>query len=171
MFIKISRNSNKSNCVGVSIWRKATRRRVINERLQHRYFPVSFTKFFITTILKNFGEWLLTNLFCENKPPCPKEIRKDNMYLSALVLLYQQIFVFPGSLVFPRDLHWPIKFQILSDQTINSPYVYSRKHWTNQLELMKLVQSVGGAVKLNLWTNGGSSESQKSVLFDSGVIW
>ena len=72
IFLKISRNSNKSNCVGVSIWRTATRRRVINERLRHRYFPVSFTKFFRTPILKNFCEWLLTNLFYKSKPPAPK---------------------------------------------------------------------------------------------------
>ena len=30
---------------------------------------------------------------------------------------------------------------------------------------------LGRAVKLNLWANAGSSESQKSVSFDSGVIW
>ena len=32
MFLKFSQNSNKSNCVGVSFWRKAVYRRVINER-------------------------------------------------------------------------------------------------------------------------------------------
>ena len=138
MFLKISRNSNKSSCVGVSIWRKAVRRRVINKRLRHRYFPASFTKFFRKLILKNFYEWLLTNLFYEKKPTCPKKIRKGNMSaLSALVLLYQRIFVFPSSRTLPRNLHWPIKLQILSDRTINSPYVYAPKHWTNQLEFMK----------------------------------
>ena len=137
MFLKISRNSNKRNCVGASIWRKVTRCKVINERLWHRYFPVIFTKFFRTPILKNFYEWLLTNLFYQKKATCPKKIRKDNMNLSALVLLYQQIFVFSSSLTFPRDLQWPIKLQILSDRNINSSYVYAPKHWTNQLEFKK----------------------------------
>ena len=45
------------------VLKKVARRRVINNRLRHRYFPVSFTKFLRTPILKNFSEWLLTNLF------------------------------------------------------------------------------------------------------------
>ena len=119
-----------------SLFNKKGGRRVINEKLRHRYVPVSFTKFLRTHILKNFYEWLLTKLFYENKPPA-LEKKKDYMYLSDLVLLYQQIFVFSSSPVFPRDLHWTIKYQILSDRTINFPYVYALKHWTNQLEFMK----------------------------------
>ena len=37
--------------------------RLFKNRLQCRCFPVSFAKFLGTTILKNFGEWLLTALF------------------------------------------------------------------------------------------------------------
>ena len=115
---------NKST-VSDSRFQKAARSRVISERLLRRYFV-------LTPILKNLCEWLLT---VWKKTTHPKEIRKDNMkYLSALVLLYQRIFVFYSSLTFPRDLYWPIKFQILSDQTINSPYIYAPKHWTSQLE-------------------------------------
>ena len=54
------------------VLKKAVRRRMIDERLRHRYLPVSFTKFLRTPILKNFCEWVLTNLFYENKPPAPK---------------------------------------------------------------------------------------------------
>ena len=145
---------------------------MINERLWHRYFPVIFTKFFRTPILKNFYEWLLTNLFYQKKATCPKKIRKDNMNLSALVLLYQQnICVFQQ----PYISTW----SAMTNQTSNfkrSKYKFflclraealNKPTWIQK----ELVHSLGGAVKLNLWTNGGSSESQKSVSFDSGVIW
>ena len=107
------------------VLKKAAGRWVINERLLHRYFPVSFTKFLKAPILKNSVNGCL--LF-ENKPPAPRRSEKitsiDNMkYLPALVLLYQRIFVFYSSLTFPRDLYWAINFQILSDQTINSPSI------------------------------------------------
>ena len=42
------------------VLKKAARRRVINERFLHRYFPVSVTKFLRTPILKNLCKWLLT---------------------------------------------------------------------------------------------------------------
>ena len=35
----------------------------------------------------------------------------------------------------------------------------------------QIMQSQGLAVKVNLQPNGESSENQKSVFFDSGVIW
>ena len=115
---------NKST-VSDSRFQKAARSRVISERLLRRYFG-------LTPILKNLCEWLLT---VWKKTTHPKEIRKDNMkYLSALVLLYQRIFVFYSSLTFPGDLYWPIKFQILSNQSINYPHIYAPKHWTSQLE-------------------------------------
>ena len=115
---------NKST-VSDSRFQKAARSRVISERLLRRYFV-------LTPILKNLCEWLLT---VWKKTTPPKEIRKDNMkYLSALVLLYQRIFVFYSSLTFPGDLYWPIKFQILSNQSINYPHIYAPKHWTSQLE-------------------------------------
>ena len=115
---------NKST-VSDSRFQKAARSRVISERLLRRYFV-------LTPILKNLCEWLLT---VWKKTTHPKEIRKDNMkYLSALVLLYQRIFVFYSSLTFPGDLYWPIKFQILSNQSINYPHIYAPKHWTSQLE-------------------------------------
>ena len=41
------------------VLKKAARRRVINERFLHRYFPVSVTKFLRTPILKNLCKWLL----------------------------------------------------------------------------------------------------------------
>ena len=109
---------------------------MINERLLHRYFPASFTKFLKAPVLKNSVNGCL--LF-ENKPPAPRRSEKitsiDNMkYLSALVLLYQRIFVFYSSLTFTRDLYWPITFQILSNETINSPYFCAPKHWTSQLK-------------------------------------
>ena len=115
---------NKST-VSDSRFQKAARSRVVSERLLRRYFV-------LTPILKNLCEWLLT---VWKKTTHPKEIRKDNMkYLSALVLLYQRIFVFYSSLTFPGDLYWPIKFQILSNQSINYPHIYAPKHWTSQLE-------------------------------------
>ena len=115
---------NKST-VSDSRFQKAARSRVISERLLRRYFG-------LTPILKNLCEWLLT---VWKKTTHPKEIRKDNMkYLSALVLLYQRIFVFYSSLTFTRDLYWPITFQILSNETINSPYFCAPKHWTSQLK-------------------------------------
>ena len=42
------------------VLKKAACRRKINERLLHRYFPVSFPKFFRTLILKNLWKWMLT---------------------------------------------------------------------------------------------------------------
>ena len=42
------------------VLKKPSRSWVINKRPLHRYFPVSFTKFLRTPILKNFCEWMLT---------------------------------------------------------------------------------------------------------------
>ena len=55
-----------------SRFKKKALRRLIKKRLRHRCFPVSFAKFLRKPILKNFCEWLLTDLFYENKPPAPK---------------------------------------------------------------------------------------------------
>ena len=71
MFLKISQIHKKA-AVSESSFEKNRRRRMINERLRHRYFSARFTKFLRTPILKNFREWLLTNPFYENKPPAPK---------------------------------------------------------------------------------------------------
>ena len=68
-------------------------------------------------------EWLLINVFYENKPPAPKRSDKitAEIFVSFGVVVHQRTFVFPSSLTIPRDLCWPIKFQVLCDQTINSP--------------------------------------------------
>ena len=96
---------------------------------------VLFCEFLRTPILNNFCEGLHTNLFYENKPPAQRE-KKDNNWSICQVwcwkylCLLKQIW-FRSSLTFLRDLHWPIKFQILCDRTINSSYIYTPKHQTN----------------------------------------
>ena len=59
VFKKFTKFTIKQLCQSV-VLKKAARRRVINEKLLHRYFPVGFTKFLRTRTLKNFCEWLLT---------------------------------------------------------------------------------------------------------------
>ena len=71
-------------------------------------------------------------------------------YCTALVLSYQLIFVFYSSLTFPHDLYWPTKFEMLSDQTINSPYIYAPNNEQANLNHVETMRSLGRAVKLNL---------------------
>ena len=119
MFLKVSQNWPESICVGVSFWKN----RLI-KKTPTKVFSCEFCK-----ILKNDYlfwrmtncEWLLTNLFYENKPPALKrsEMITAEIFVSFGVALHQPIFVFPSSPTFPSDLCWPIKFEIWCDRTIN----------------------------------------------------
>ena len=59
LFTKFTKFKIKQLCRGLVLKKEAAGCRVINERLLHRYFPVSFTKSFKTPVLKNLCEWLL----------------------------------------------------------------------------------------------------------------
>ena len=59
VFKKFTKFTIKQLCQSL-VLKKAAFHGVINERLLHRYFPMSFTRFLRTPILKNFCEWLLT---------------------------------------------------------------------------------------------------------------
>ena len=59
VFKKSTKFTIKQLCQSV-VLKKAALHGVIDERLLHRYFPMNFTRFLRTPILKNFCEWLLT---------------------------------------------------------------------------------------------------------------
>ena len=74
LFQNFTKFKRKQLCWSLKkVLKKAARRKVIDEKLRHRYFPVSFTTFLRTPNLNNFCKWLLTNLFHENKPPAPTQ--------------------------------------------------------------------------------------------------
>ena len=58
-FLKISKYSHNSNCVGVCFYIKvqAFSTETLLKRLQHRCFPMNIAKFLRATILKNICEW------------------------------------------------------------------------------------------------------------------
>ena len=92
------------------------------------------------------------------------------MFVSFSVVVVVNI-VLPSSFTFPHDLYWPIKFQVSRSSYkfflnlfIEAPNKLFYIH-------IEIVRSLGRAVKLNLWTNEGSIESQKPVSLDTDVIW
>ena len=112
--------------------------------------------------------------FYENKPPAPKRSEKmtAEIFFSFGVVVHQPIFVSQK----PHVSTWSVLTNQISS-LIRSNYKFSlklRAKARNKLTWIHkkvIVRSLGCAVKLNLWANEGSIESQKSVSFHSGVIW
>ena len=114
MFFKTWQNSQESNCVGVSFWKKQSGASWLKRDSDTEIFLwvlQNFQEHLLWRTLKN-GCLLICFMKINNLPQRDKK-RLNLKYLSPLVLSYQQMLLFPNNFTFPRNLYWPSKFQFL----------------------------------------------------------
>ena len=182
MFSKVLQNSQESTCAGVSFWKNSAPQPDWKE-IPTLVFSCEILR---APILKNFRGCMLTNLFYENEPLAPRAQEKITAevfvsltivwlrlwcYCTSKYLFLLKQIRFPSSLTFLRPSH---TWSVLTDQIS----IVGRLNYKFSMHLtdgtpnkliciqVEIVLSLRHAVKLNLWKDEGSSESQKSVSFD-----
>ena len=138
-------------------------------------FSCDFAKYLWTPILKNNLLWMAAHYsVLWTQATCPKEIRKDNSWI-----IFQFGVVVPANICISEQSQvstWFVLTYQISHlvQSKHKFSLYINAEVPNKLTYIhiKILRLLGLIVKLNVWANGeGSSDSQKSVSFHSGVIW